>query len=34
MKDTKKKKNIMVRFMEWVIKGNKKAAQKASLCQS
>jgi len=34
MKDKKKKKNIMVRFMEWMIRGNKKAVQKAGLCQS
>jgi len=34
MKDKKKKKNIVVRFMEWIIKGNKRAAENGSLCKS
>jgi len=34
MKETKKKENILVRFFNWIIKGNKKAAEKGDLCQS
>ena len=34
MKDKKKKKNIIIRFMEWIIRGNKRAAQKGDLCKS
>jgi hypothetical protein len=30
----KKEKNIMVRFMEWIIRGNKKAAENGKLCKS
>jgi len=34
MKDKKKKKTMITRFMEWIVKGNKKAAQKGDLCKS
>ena len=34
MKDKKKKKNIVIRFMEWIIRGNKKAAENGTLCKS
>jgi hypothetical protein len=34
VKDKKKKKNIVVRFLEWIVKGNKKAAEKGSICKS
>lgn len=34
MKEKKTKKNIMVRFLAWIARGNKKAAQKGELCQS
>jgi hypothetical protein len=28
------KKNFLVRLLEWIAKGNKKAAQKGELCKS
>jgi hypothetical protein len=34
IKEKKKKKNIVIRFMEWIIQGNKKAAEKGTLCKS
>lgn len=34
MKDKKKKKNSVIRFMEWIIRGNKKAAENGTLCKS
>jgi hypothetical protein len=33
-KRTQKKKNFLVRLVEWIAKGNKKAAQKGQLCKS
>jgi hypothetical protein len=30
----KKKKNIMIRLLEWLSRGNKKAAQSGGLCKS
>lgn len=32
--DKKKKKNIMIRFLEWIIRGNKREAKKGNLCKS
>lgn len=35
MKEKKKnKKNIMIRFLEWIVRGNKRAAEKGNLCKS
>jgi len=34
IKHEKKKKNMMIRFMEWIIKGQKKAAEKGDICSS
>lgn len=34
IKNNKMKKNLMVRFLEWIVRGNKKAAQKGDLCKS
>jgi len=34
MKKKKKKKNIVIRFMEWIIRGQKKAAEKGDFCRS
>jgi len=34
IKEKKKKKNIVIRFMEWIIKGQKKAAEKGDFCRS
>jgi hypothetical protein len=34
IKGKKKKKNIVIRFMEWIIQGNKRAAEKGTLCKS
>ncbi len=34
VKDKKKKKNIVVRFMEWMIEGQKRAAEKGDICKS
>jgi len=34
MKDKKNKKNIVVRFLKWIIRGNKRAAEKGNLCKS
>jgi len=33
-KRTKKKKNLLVRLLEWIAKGNKKAIQKGEFCKS
>ena len=30
----KHKKSIMIRFLEWIVRGNKRAAEKGSLCKS
>jgi len=34
MKEKKNKKNIMIRFLEWLARGNKKQAEKGNLCKS
>lgn len=34
MTEKKKKKNAVVRFLEWISRGNKQAAQKGDLCKS
>ncbi|RLB94331.1 MAG: hypothetical protein DRH26_01540 [Deltaproteobacteria bacterium] len=34
IKDKKKKKNIFIRFMEWIIRGQKKAVEKGDFCRS
>ena len=34
MNDKKNKKSIVIRFMEWIIRGNKKAAENGKLCKS
>ena len=34
MKDKKNKKSFVIRFMEWIIRGNKKAAENGKLCKS
>lgn len=34
MKEKSKKKNIIKRVFEWIIQGNKKAAENKKFCQS
>ncbi len=34
MEKAKKKKNILIRILEWIIDGNKKAAESGALCKS
>ena len=34
IKDKKKKKNFVVRFMEWMLEGQKRAAEKGITCNS
>ncbi len=34
MEDKKKKKNILIRILEWISAGNKKAAEKGAICRS
>jgi len=34
MEDKKKKKNILIRILEWIAAGNKKAAENGTICRS
>lgn len=34
MEDKKKKKNILIRILEWISTGNKKAAERGTVCRS
>ena len=34
MTENQKKKNLLKRFMEWIIQGNEKAAREGNLCPS
>jgi hypothetical protein len=34
MEVKKKKKNILIRILEWISAGNKKAAEKGAICRS
>ncbi len=34
MEDKKKKKNIVIRILEWIARGYKKAAENGELCGS
>jgi len=34
IKKKKKKKNFVIRFMEWIIEGQKRAAKKGDICSS
>lgn len=34
MQDKKKKKNILIRILEWISAGNKKAAESGKICRS
>ncbi len=34
MEDKKKKKNILIRILEWISLGNRKAVEKGTSCRS
>jgi len=34
MEDKKKKKNILIRILEWIATGNKKAVESGKVCRS
>lgn len=34
IKQRNKKKNILIRLLDWIVKGNKREAEKGNLCKS